>query len=45
MTGAAGTTVAAPEFRPYIPFYRQRWREPAKAAPQDAFVRALPGKS
>ena len=33
------------EFRPYIPFYRQRWREPAKAAPQDAFVRALPGKS
>jgi uncharacterized Ntn-hydrolase superfamily protein len=30
------------EFRPYIPFYRQRWREPAKAAPQDAFVESLP---
>ncbi len=31
------------EFRPYIPFYRQRWLEPAKAAPQDAFVKNLPG--
>lgn len=30
------------EFRPYIPFYRQRWREPAQAVPQDAFVKALP---
>lgn len=29
------------EFRPYVPFYRQRWREPGKAAPQDAFVAAL----
>ena len=29
------------EFEPYLPFYRQRWREPAKAAPQDAFVRNL----
>lgn len=32
------------EFRPYLPFYHQRWREPAKAEPQDAFVAALPGK-
>lgn len=30
------------EFRPYLPFYHQRWREPAKATPQDAFVQALP---
>jgi uncharacterized Ntn-hydrolase superfamily protein len=30
------------EFRPYIPFYRQRWKDPARAAPQDAFVRSLP---
>ena len=29
------------EFRPYIPFYRQRWLEPATAEPQDAFVKAL----
>lgn len=29
------------EFNPYIPFYRERWREPAKAAPQDAFVKGL----
>jgi uncharacterized Ntn-hydrolase superfamily protein len=29
------------EFRPYIPFYRQSWREPAQAVPQDAFVKAL----
>jgi len=29
------------EFKPYVPFYRERWREPAKAAPQDAFVKAL----
>ncbi len=29
------------EFKPYVPFYRQRWREPAKAAPQDAFVNTL----
>jgi uncharacterized Ntn-hydrolase superfamily protein len=29
------------EFKPYVPFYRQRWREPAKALPQDAFVNAL----
>jgi hypothetical protein len=33
------------EFRPYVPFYRQRWREPAKAAPQDAFVKALAARS
>ena len=32
------------EFRPYVPFYRQRWLEPAMAAPQDAFVKALPGR-
>lgn len=32
------------EFEPYIPFYRQRWREPASAAPQDAFVRSLDAK-
>ena len=30
------------EFRPYVPFYHQRWREPAHATPQDAFVEALP---
>ena len=30
------------EFRPYIPFYRQRWKDPARAVPQDAFVRSLP---
>ena len=30
------------EFRPYIPFYRQRWLEPAIAVPQDAFVKDLP---
>lgn len=30
------------EFRPYIPFYRQRWRDPASALPQDAFVARLP---
>ena len=30
------------EFRPYTTFYRQRWLEPAMAAPQDAFVKALP---
>ena len=30
------------EFRPDIQFYRQRWKEPALAAPQDAFVKALP---
>lgn len=29
------------EFRPYLPFYRQRWREPAKAQPQDAFAKSL----
>ncbi len=29
------------EFRPYVPFYRQRWREPAMAQPQDAFVESL----
>jgi len=33
------------EFTPYVPFYRQRWLEPAKAAPQDAFVKALAGKA
>jgi uncharacterized Ntn-hydrolase superfamily protein len=33
------------EFRPYIPFYRQRWREPSGAEPQDAFVEALLGPS
>jgi len=32
------------EFKPYIPFYRERWREPAKAAPQDAFVKGLQAK-
>lgn len=32
------------EFRPYVPFYRQRWREPATAAPQDAFVAGLAGE-
>ena len=36
---------ALDEFKPYIPFYRQRWREPAKAAPQDAFVRSLGAKT
>jgi uncharacterized Ntn-hydrolase superfamily protein len=29
------------EFRPYVPFYRRRWKEPARAAPQDTFVKAL----
>lgn len=29
------------EFRPYVPFYRQRWRDPATAEPQDAFVARL----
>lgn len=29
------------EFRPYVPFYRQRWLEPARAVPQDAFVKHL----
>jgi uncharacterized Ntn-hydrolase superfamily protein len=29
------------EFRPYIPFYRQRWREPAQAVPKDDFAKAL----
>lgn len=29
------------EFRPYVPFYRQRWRDPANAQPQDAFVKTL----
>lgn len=33
------------EFRPYIPFYRQRWLEPAMAVPQDAFVKDLPSGS
>lgn len=33
------------EFRPYVPFYRQRWREPGKAAPQDAFVKTLGAKA
>jgi uncharacterized Ntn-hydrolase superfamily protein len=33
------------EFRPYVPFYRQRWKNPATAAPQDAFVNALPTPS
>ena len=33
------------EFRPYVPFYRQRWREPGNAAPQDAFVSALGAKA
>jgi uncharacterized Ntn-hydrolase superfamily protein len=32
------------EFKPYIPFYRQRWREPGNAAPQDAFVKGLRAK-
>ena len=32
------------EFKPYIPFYRERWREPAKATPQDAFVKGLQAK-
>jgi uncharacterized Ntn-hydrolase superfamily protein len=29
------------EFRPYVPFYRQRWLTPSKAQPQDAFVKSL----
>ena len=33
------------EFRPYIPFYRQRWLEPGAAVPQDAFVKALASDS
>jgi uncharacterized Ntn-hydrolase superfamily protein len=33
------------EFRPYVPFYRQRWLTPAGAQPQDAFVAALSAKS
>lgn len=33
------------EFVPYVPFYRQRWLEPAKAVPQDAFVKALPRRT
>ena len=33
------------EFKPYVPFYRQRWREPATAAPQDAFVMTLRDKA
>jgi uncharacterized Ntn-hydrolase superfamily protein len=32
------------EFKPYVPFYRQRWREPANALPQDAFVNTLATK-
>jgi len=32
------------EFRPYLPFYRQRWLTPHEAVPQDAFVKALPGR-
>lgn len=33
------------EFKPYVLFYRQRWREPASAAPQDAFVKTLGAKA
>ena len=33
------------EFRPYVPFYRQRWLEPAAAVAQDAFVKDLPSGS
>ena len=33
------------EFKPYVPFYRQRWREPANAVPQDAFVNTLGAKA
>lgn len=33
------------EFRPYAPFYRERWRTPATAEPQDAFVARLQAKT
>ena len=32
------------EFRPYVPFYRQRWVAPHEAIAQDAFVKALPAR-
>lgn len=33
------------EFMPYVPFYRLRWREPAKATPQEQFVASLGRKA